>query len=569
MKREKRLNLILNIIFLPFIISVQVSNDRNYNKYCTTIDKKVLLQSDIDELTNENSVREINLSNQKYTSIDENTFGDDSDNNLWVQLESLNLSYNHIPEIQDKFKRLSNLKELNISFNCLLQIKQDDFVGLYSLERLDLSNNFISQFTFDGDYNYLSSLVVLDLSNNLIKSESKFPLFLYPALEYLYLANNSFTEFTFEAAEEYRVIKEVDFSHCALNNIFTVDKGVLKYPELKFEIVKLNHNNMKVIETKLNFFVDYFYIENCENLSKVGIQDLDHVQHLYMKNNIIQSFSAFSRYSEHYTTKVLDLRHNNIEECITRADEVEKIFLNDNKISNLSKILIHSHVLDFSSNKIEEIDFETTRHFITVKQMNLKNNSIGSIKNVDGFKDFAGLFLGASMLAVMNNKLNCTQLLDLRNNLTKLNIITDIPAVLSKTNCSQLSPANFDPVQEQFDEYLKSIDSIEFSFEDKLTEIMGASRHINHEIASLGHVVDNIIPNIEEKQLEIHQVQKEVDHIHYKVTLLVVIACFVLIAAAVKVLYVKYFKAIKQRRFPISFSNRYSDLVAAERATDG
>ncbi len=101
--------------------------------------------------------KKLNLASNEITSIDDETF------DTFVQLETLDLSYNKLTIIKSNwFKRLENLKELNLDSNGITNIDDDAFDRLIKLETLYLDSNKLTTIISNW-FKCLENLKELDL----------------------------------------------------------------------------------------------------------------------------------------------------------------------------------------------------------------------------------------------------------------------------------------------------------------------------------------------------------------------------------------------------------------------
>jgi Leucine-rich repeat (LRR) protein len=87
-------------------------------------------------------------------------------NNSIELISSLDLSSNQLNDINELFNSDNNLKNLNLSNNMILMIKEKQFFKFNKLEILDLSFNQIFYIEMNNAFYGLNNLLELNLSNN-------------------------------------------------------------------------------------------------------------------------------------------------------------------------------------------------------------------------------------------------------------------------------------------------------------------------------------------------------------------------------------------------------------------
>ncbi|XP_043923939.1 toll-like receptor 13 [Protopterus annectens] len=167
--------------------------------------------SSVDNVTAEICLRQtllkvLNLQSNKYHTIKEGVFNnclnlnhlDLEDNGLYevdedafkglTNLSYLSLAQNLLPTVPNATRQLSFLESLDLSFNCISEIKAQDFEHLGKLKYLNLTGNKIikiSSSLFKGLY----SLIGMNLENNLLLDISELSNSLYK-VEFLMLCRN-------------------------------------------------------------------------------------------------------------------------------------------------------------------------------------------------------------------------------------------------------------------------------------------------------------------------------------------------------------------------------------------
>ena len=237
------------------------------------------------------SLKYLNLNRNLIQFIENNTF------DQLINLEKLYLSGNRLSSnqtfnpINSKFifKYLFNLKELNLSYNCIEFLNENLFFNLNKLTTIDLSNNLIKS----------------------VKQNSFNRLF---NLKNLYLQNNS-DFLLFEAYQSFNQTKSI-------KNIF-ISKSILYNNEFNKCFFK-------------QLFIDISINNNAE-LTRRSIQNRIYYNSLNI-NTIGDTFYdcelvlSFSRYNIHFNLKsdldFYDYMANNCENLILDKSDSKKFYIN-------------------------------------------------------------------------------------------------------------------------------------------------------------------------------------------------------------------------------------------------
>lgn len=189
-------------------------------------------------------IKNLYLNNRQITSIDENCF-----NNM-LQLETLNLSYNCILNLKaNTFNQLKSLNRLGLS-NCgVSTISNGVFTGLEQLQYLDLSHNPITLIESNAlvCLKSLKQLSLSSLADNLMLEDGVF--FSLDNLQELDLSwndgfGNCLKPKTFS---HLRSLKKLDISRC---KITTIDSECFSQMTMLQEL-NLNGNKIARLDTRM------------------------------------------------------------------------------------------------------------------------------------------------------------------------------------------------------------------------------------------------------------------------------------------------------------------------------
>lgn len=352
----------------------------------------------IDTFAGLNNISKLDLSKQNISSIRNGAF---SDMNM---LLILNLSYNRISEVESySFSNLS-ISVLNISYNRLSVL---DFFqnGLTNLTELYLSNNNIiniPQYTFKNQI----LLKVLDISVNKIKYIEPFSLPL-KNVQYLNLSGNELTgvikKDIFSPAKYLRFLDLSNFNITEIDEMAFVDLPVMARLNLSHnQISKIHFNNFNGVDNIYSLDISNNLLSRLQFNSSI----LSNLKAVYLNNNKLENTSKI--FPGVCKLLYLDISHNNIA----------------NLTGVGSYIYPNLTVLHLGQNNIETFNNPDTNTLTTLVDLGLSSNRIKSIK-LNYFKDLMSLDLRNNSLTQINGSLfkdiDCLQALDLsQNNITEL-----------------------------------------------------------------------------------------------------------------------------------------------------
>ncbi|XP_076825742.1 podocan-like protein 1 isoform X1 [Clavelina lepadiformis] len=312
-----------------------------------------------------NSLRHLDLSYQKITSIDAYAFYDVTNPKAlkWVNLKGnklrvlqrnmmlgldnlieLNLEENHLQTLGPL--DLPSLKVLRLSHNRLIRLDERTFTGLPSLQQLNISNNELLEFNAE-----LPELQHLDLkSNNLT---------VIPNISRM-------TELT-TLLLDYNFIKEVSY-------------GALPTHTIALNTLKLSNNKLKMLEpgcfqglvnlTKLDLSWEAYESEKENSFSMMAIADLVKLEELDLHHNSIKHFINFTlpnlKRLNLYQNQLKTLGNIPLRELFPRIEDID---LAVNQVNYIRPGLLdgqtHLKRLDLKQNHFDCpcADNENNQHF--------------------------------------------------------------------------------------------------------------------------------------------------------------------------------------------------------------
>lgn len=363
-------------------------------------------------------IRILNLSNNKLSTIDNNTFDNNSN------LTELNLSKNQIKKLDGVvFKRLINLTSVDLSENLIDSIDVKEIQKLKKLSNLNLNGNRLRSFDF-SILNSLKNLNILRLNKNLIYNISMDSIS-NSNLVKLYLNNNKINRIdgTFSGLVK---MEEIDLSK---NQIDSLPSNIFENLN-QLRIVNLRDNKIKSLDQ--NVFKDQPKIEEID----LGSNQLRYLKLIFNFND--EHNSVY--YSEKYDLRI-NLEHNSrlvykIESNDTKVIDVvgcddgeeEKVRKFNQNLNGFNVILftdgnfLNGKNISAKANfKIEPKTFIDSRH---LTKIDLSGNSIKELP-----KDFFFYLRNLNELYLNNNKLR-----DCKNFGTALEVID-----LSRNNLNHVS----------------------------------------------------------------------------------------------------------------------------------
>ncbi|CAG2221834.1 TLR13 [Mytilus edulis] len=354
----------------------------------------------------------------------------------------VNLKFNEIEIIRNgTFKMLQNLTELDLSFNQLVELESDAFVGLHSLQKLSLQNNTLRYSFLSIPESVFMPLISLEYLNikfnhkpaedNLLESDI-FDLYV-PTLETLeidvFVPVNSpdsgiftsnitslktlitgicvITELREATFDNFEKLEYIDLSSCPIERY---QSNTLQYRNIKY----LDLSNTQFLSDDISFFAFMNDIKTCFVDTLVlsnTVTDYDEVFHHFI--------STLFKYLSNTQIRELRLSYNFLMKIEWRTDEISS----DIAKIDLSHTKTEQHAYNHDIPKIE-YDVYVNNVGTGVKELDLSYNLITSLAQFT-FHQYSSL----EKLILSNNEFNeitfdfehltDLKLLDLSNNRIK------------------------------------------------------------------------------------------------------------------------------------------------------
>jgi Leucine-rich repeat (LRR) protein len=355
---------------------------------------------------NQNSLKIINLSNNKIQLISSNHFG--------RMLIMLDLSYNDLFELNLDPLNLFNLGSLNLAKTNASLISNLNLSSLKSLKSLDLSNNH-----FDGKI--LANLISLE-SLNLRNTNLSNYLFLEKMINLtdLDISYNMFNNLNLWEESRFKVKLKASASNIRNSDVFKYNLMLVQFIYLnlshndltemydftswdELEIFDLSFNRISVYplsKTPSDYFyalisLSYLQLTQSfsETFSKARLYFNQNLEYAFMSNNNIKVFPKFCEYNdkcqfESCKLKTLHLNKNNLEKIqileLFYLNNLEVLNLEDNKISeiesNAFNSLISLQALILSKNRLDYLQRDLFNVLDNLKYLYLSQNNISYIQ---------------------------------------------------------------------------------------------------------------------------------------------------------------------------------------------
>lgn len=297
------------------------------------------------ELKNMNSINEIemNYGNLKNISIYD-----------CLQLKNINLANNKLEyfDFDGNSKELSNL---NLSNNKLKEV--NNLKDLRRLAKLLLSNNEIESITLPIS----SSIHDLNLSDNKIKGELDLSIYENTPIEDIYLYNNELTKIKLPKKSKYSSVYLKAFN----NKLTQIDFNGLE------QLKDINIANNKLERIDLKGLVNLEYLQApFNNISKIdNINDASNLKSLLLSNNNFESFAM----------------NNNINLLLLNNNPM----FNDIYLAKNEKINYSSNI-KLNSNQVVSYDAKDD-NVITIDNKKLTAKNVGNTKVLVKAKNVTGV----------------------------------------------------------------------------------------------------------------------------------------------------------------------------------
>ncbi|XP_076366730.1 uncharacterized protein LOC143255249 [Tachypleus tridentatus] len=268
-------------------------------------------------------------------------------------LRYLDISSNVLIFIDEAFRKLSYVEQLNLRDNHIPRLTSKSLSGLRKIQHLNLDSNNISTIKI-GTFQYLTNLAHLILSNNPLTTLHRLDLF-GTSLQYIDISNigiqrvpQSLTRFVRDlrlTKNNITYIRAGDldsYHHLRLlvlddNKIREIENDALGRLEY-LNRLWLNGNKLSSIPVNLPTCLRALYLEenNLKKISSFSFQGLINLEQLFLQRNQIQQLEECAFY-DLFNLKSLDLQANKIQKLATRVFEK----------------LTHLQTLDISQNDIK------------------------------------------------------------------------------------------------------------------------------------------------------------------------------------------------------------------------
>nr|CAH7754518.1 unnamed protein product [Callosobruchus chinensis] len=311
-----------------------------------------------DALQNCTKISHFNVAHNDIQDIEREDFSD------WgYNIKSLILANNRITSLKNRiFAELQELRELSLSFNPLRQIEADTFLGLDSLESLELSFGYNNFAQVPKCLEYTASLKKLYLDFNIINSLEHNGFMHLTSLEHLSLQQNNIMVVSRKAFFGLQNLQVLDLSKNLISQLHISQfANMPKLRILNLSENKLNHLPKDIFSDTLLEMLDLSYnlfsVVPSLSISDVGVT----LRHLSICCNNIEHIDI-TTFPDIPFLQYLDLSNNKLT------------ILPDNVFTSLG--LLQS--LDLSSNPLRA-NFKELFHYAQgLKYLNLANSGIAS-----------------------------------------------------------------------------------------------------------------------------------------------------------------------------------------------
>ncbi|CAH1127122.1 unnamed protein product [Ceutorhynchus assimilis] len=261
---------------------------------------------------------------------------------LW----ELELSYCQLTKVPNRALRyLQKLRLLDLTGNDINKIFPDDWRGIEGLEVLILAENSITHLppdTFGG----LKLIETIDLrGNNLREIDSSVFRDGMARLSYLLLGDNQLSTIPYQALQPLRTLKTLDLSYNRINKMSPSNEPGVNI-NLNFQInldtFRMDYNQIRVLETAS---FQYFNIVNKTYLDGNPLTEIEdnafrqaRIRELYLRSCGITHVDPAAFAGLENVLEVLDLSGNNISllptDVFQRFQYIKALMLKDNMVTN-------------------------------------------------------------------------------------------------------------------------------------------------------------------------------------------------------------------------------------------
>ncbi|XP_059150135.1 toll-like receptor Tollo [Physella acuta] len=312
------------------------------------------------ELTNLNSLMELDLSNNKISAINMEVMGQ------FLKLESLSLRNNNILFVhKDTFVNQTRLAQLDLSSNNLFDVPESLFRRQYLLKHLLLGYNRIKSIGQDA-FAELKQLARLELKYNMLTNLPTRALYSLTNLVNLDLCCNTLTTLEPDLLAK---TKALTYFNVSFNNLKEIP--VLSYAE-SLQVVDLSNNVIT-------------------SLLPVTFQDLQALKKIVLSNNQLTSLHV-RQFKGCESLEVLDLSSNSLNkldvDIFTFVKSIVEINLSNNQLTSFSQefmSLVNLKILNLSGNKITQTyrgQFPNHVEIIDLSRNNIANIKVHTFKSL-------------------------------------------------------------------------------------------------------------------------------------------------------------------------------------------
>lgn len=348
----------------------------------------VLNTGDFETLKTQSKVR-IDWSNTGLTNIPDSHFVGN-----FNCFRRLDLSDNALKAIPNAIQDLTNLREIDLSFNHINRFQPEFFPSLPLLEHIAVHHNNIDTFHLPPFSEKGTRYITIDLRENKITTIGKVSN--TSNIFSIYLQNNQLARFPFELLRN--ETQQLDVSYNLIQNT-TYPNEFTDNSTLEF--LNLSNNKLTAYPAFLRFLTSLDRLNLNENAigGEVLIQGLTNLGVFNIENQNVTTVTIDS-FSLDYTNKI-ELNNNRIKEItiFPSLPVLKTLNLETNQLESVPKFwdkLKHLEILNLANNNIQIADFNKI-DFIKLDELNLSYNQINTFT---GLQDLIvqQLFLGDNQL---------------------------------------------------------------------------------------------------------------------------------------------------------------------------
>ncbi|XP_058794389.1 insulin-like growth factor-binding protein complex acid labile subunit isoform X2 [Phymastichus coffea] len=254
------------------------------------------------------------------------------------RLESLFLQHNEITSLDGTLQKARKLKFLELSYNDLQVLSEDDFVEAEMLEDLELGHNSLKSLGGDGTFN----------PDGTFKLSALYPL---KALKCLNLTHNQLTEFSFTSLRGLRELRMVDLSSNQISRLMRARPPTENLVEEEDDNAGASIQDLRLEHNRL---------ANIEGSIFTGMKELER---LNLSHNALGPTLSLRDLRGLDGLRVLDLSYNELTTLEDTSETwlplLEELNLSHNKLATLSERDFRGFPglcwVDVSSNKISTL----------------------------------------------------------------------------------------------------------------------------------------------------------------------------------------------------------------------